>query len=125
MQVWNTFPTTSDHSVVDICVMANAKKGTRKTTPTEFKALVAARIAAGRAKIGWTHQEMAQRLSLDVRRDIPSDTYRKWETVASQMPLDVLLPFCELTRIHIKELLHPEATAQDVQRQKQRGKLVA
>lgn len=108
--------------------MANTKR-TRGTTPAEFKELLAARICAGREKVGYTVTKMATELSIKIGREIQPDTYRKWETTESTIAIDAILPFCDLTRIHVLELLHPELTASDSTKEilavRQRGKAVA
>ena len=129
MQQGITFLTTRSAGIASMGCMANSTKGIRGTTPTEFRALLAARIIAGREKIGYTVTKMATELSVRIGREIRPDTYRKWETIESTIAVDAIVPFCDLTRTHVLELLHPNRadtdSAQEVRAVQKRGKAVA
>ena len=62
------------------------------------------RTRQGRESLGWSHAQMAAKLSELVGRHIAADSYRKWETDA-MMPHDVILPFCDLIKVHPYEFL--------------------
>lgn len=89
--------------------MGTSKTGRRGTTPSEFSAQLAARIKAAREKVGLSQTEIADLLSRTIGREIPSDTYRKWETINSTIAVDAILPFCDITRTHVLELLRKDS----------------
>jgi hypothetical protein len=90
------------------------KRGRRVATPMEFRVAVAQRIKTAREVVGLTHKGIAQRLTAAIGRDISADTYRKWETVDSAMPLDAVLAFCDVARIHPYELLAKASPATEL-----------
>jgi len=63
-----------------------------------------ARTKAAREDARLNVPEMAQALSEAVGRTISADTYRKWES-ESLIPHDVILAFCDVTRIHPSRFL--------------------
>ena len=109
MQDGNTFPVTAGPVLATISWMGKSTTGRRGTTPSEFSAQLAARIKAAREKVELSQTQIAQMLSKAVGREIPADTYRKWETINSTIAVDAILPFCDITRTHVLELLHKEA----------------
>jgi hypothetical protein len=116
----------TDLPVLDNIVwMENSKTGRRGTTPSEYSALLASRIKAGRKKVGLTHVKIAAMLSEAIGRDIPADTYRKWETVHSTIAVDAILPFCDITRTHVLELLRKDDVHMSDSKNKPRGKAAA
>ena len=108
MQDGNTFPVTAGPVLATISWMGKST-GRRGTTPSEFSAQLAARIKAAREKVELSQTQIAQLLSKAVGREIPADTYRKWETINSTIAVDAILPFCDITRTHVLELLHKES----------------
>lgn len=125
MQDGNTFPMTDSAVADNILWMGSSKTGRRGTTPSEFSAQLAARIKAAREKVGLTHTKIAALLSESIGRDIPADTYRKWETINSTIAVDAILPFCDITRTHVLELLRKEGNDGTVRKTKPREKAVA
>lgn len=125
MQDGNTFPVTEQPVLDNILWMGNSKTGRRGTTPSEYSAQLASRIKDARKKVGLTHVGIAAMLSEAIGRDIPADTYRKWETVNSTIAVDAILPFCDITRTHVLELLRKDDERVSVPRIKQRGKAAA
>jgi hypothetical protein len=78
--------------------------GRRIGTPSQYRAAIQQRTREGRESLGWSHARMAQELSHRVGRHIAADSYRKWETDA-MMPHDVILPFCDIIKMHPYEFL--------------------
>jgi transcriptional regulator with XRE-family HTH domain len=107
--------------------MATSKTGRRGTTPSEFSAQLAKRIKAAREKVGLSQADIAEKLSKEIGREIRADTYRKWETIDSTIAVDAILPFCDITRTHVLELLRKQADGNDVAapKPKARGKVAA
>ena len=93
-------------SVIHLTIADMAKPGRCVGTPSEFRDAVMERTRAGRDKLGWSLDQMAQRLSEKVGRPISADTYRKWESEA-MIPHDVILAFCDLIAMHPYEFLSP------------------
>lgn len=81
------------------------KPGRRVATPAEFKAALARRVRYARELAGLESAEIARRLTKEIGREISPDTYRKWETTASSIPHDAILPFCDVTKTHPFQLL--------------------
>jgi hypothetical protein len=125
MQYGNEFPVNSGDVLGSMSWMGNTKTGRRGTTPSEYSAQLAARIKAAREKVGLSQTAIAQMLSKAIGREIPADTYRKWETINSTIAVDAILPFCDATRTHVLELLRSESEAQSTPRIRQRGKAAA
>lgn len=80
--------------------------GRRIGTPAEFRDAIIARTRKAREKLGLTQPEMAARLSEECQRPISADTYRQWEKETT-VPLDVVMPLCNIARIHPWEFLAP------------------
>jgi hypothetical protein len=127
MQDGNIFPVTAGPVLATISWMGTSTTGRRGTTPSEFSAQLAARIKAAREKVGLSRPAIAELLSRAVGREIRADTYRKWETVESTIAVDAILPFCDITRTHVLELLRKQADGNDVAapKTKSRGKVAA
>lgn len=79
------------------------------TTPSEYKAALAARIKARREELDMSQGQVSAELSAALGRAIRTDTYRKWETTDSIVQVDAILPLCDILRMHVFELLayHP------------------
>lgn len=125
MQDGNTFPMTAVGVIGNIPWMGSSKTGRRNTTPSEFSAQLASRIKAARKKVGLSHTKIALMLSEAIGRDIPADTYRKWETINSTIAVDAILPFCDITRTHVLELLRKDGEYIAMPAPKARGKAAA
>lgn len=113
--------------------MAN-RPGRQQGTPTEFRIAFARRVWRAREKVGLKPREMAARLTEISGRPVAYDTYRKWEVPDDKqdhevderqlalIPHDLLMPFCDLAKVHPFELLAPvpfvpaKATAQERRR---------
>jgi len=78
--------------------------GRRIGTPTEYREAIIERTKQAREKLGFSQTEMAQRLSEVCNRNISYDTYRKWEEDTT-LPIDVILPLCDLAKLHPYEFL--------------------
>lgn len=109
MQLRITVPMTVPLGGASISCMEKARQ--RNTTPAEFRKAMAERIKKARDGEGFSYAGIADRLSARIGRDISADTYRKWETIDSSMPLDVILAFCDLTKVHPNALLSIDAPA--------------
>lgn len=77
----------------------------RLTTPTDYKEALARRIKFARENAGLEIPAISRLLTRAMGRQIPADTYRKWETVLSSIPHDAILPFCDITKTHPYQLL--------------------
>lgn len=105
--------------------MGNSKTGRRGTTPSEYSELLASRIKTARKKVGLSYTKIAALLSEAIGRDIPADTYRKWETIKSTIAVDAILPFCDITRTHVLELLRKDGELTPIAKAKPMGKAAA
>lgn len=98
--------------------MAN-RPGRQQGTPTEFRIAFARRVWRAREKVGIKPKDMAERLTEISGRPVAYDTYRKWEVPddkrddevderqIAMIPHDLIMPFCDLTKVHPFELLAP------------------
>ena len=75
------------------------------TTPSEYKAALAARIRARREELDMSQRDVSAELSAALGRSISADTYRKWETIDSIVQVDAILPLCDILGINVFELL--------------------
>jgi transcriptional regulator with XRE-family HTH domain len=73
--------------------------GRRIGTPTEYRDAIIDRTRQAREKLGLTMTEMAEKLTERCQRPISADTYRQWEKETT-LPLDVILPLCDIAGIH-------------------------
>jgi transcriptional regulator with XRE-family HTH domain len=80
--------------------------GRRIGTPTEYREAIIERTRKAREKLGLNQQEMAEKLSAECQRPISADTYRQWEKETT-LPLDVIMPLCNMAHIHPWEFLAP------------------
>lgn len=85
-----------------IVMVEKGKPGRRKATPTEYQDAI--RLRLKNARKGRSHKEMGRLLTERMGRTIIGDTYRRWET-HSNLPLDAIMPFCDITHANIYELL--------------------
>lgn len=81
-----------------------ATRGRRPGTPQEFQSALIARVKAAHTLSGHSLREMADMLSRAMGRPIRADTYRKWLD-GTPLPLDAILPFCDITGTHPYKLL--------------------
>jgi len=63
------------------------------------------RIKYARELKNLSHVDIAKLLTVKIGRKITPDTYRKWETTASSIAHDAILPFCDITQTHPYALL--------------------
>lgn len=78
--------------------------GRRVGTPAEYRLAIIERTIKAREKLGFTQTGMAHKLTEVCGRPISLDTYRKWEE-ETVLPIDVVLPLCDLAKIHPYEFL--------------------
>lgn len=81
-----------------------AGPGRRISTPATYKREFVARTRLAREAAGLTRGEVAKQLSSRSGRPVVADTYRHWEKDAL-LPHDLIVPFCEITRISATYLL--------------------
>jgi len=84
-----------------------AKPGRRHGTPADVREAIIARTKAARESIHLSHAQIAAELSELTGRVILADSYRKWES-ESLIPHDLIVPFCNITRTDVYELLTGE-----------------
>lgn len=94
-------------------------------TPLEYKLELARRIRLRRKELGLTHKDVVDRLSVAIGREIPADTYRKWETIESIVQVDAILPLCDILSLHPNVLLGRAPGSSPESRPIPRGKAVA
>jgi hypothetical protein len=88
-----------------------AKPGRRPGTPTEYRLAFIAAVLRARKDSGLEAPDMARELQKRSGRVVSPDTYRKYETLDAKtgalLPHDLIVHFCEITRIHPLRLLDP------------------
>lgn len=82
------------------------KPGRRPGTPYEYQEALKMRLRSGREGAGLEIPEMAAELSAVLGREIPADSYRKWES-DSLLPHDAILAACDLIKVHAFKFLGP------------------
>lgn len=80
--------------------------GRRVGTPTEYRDAIIERTRKARERTGLNQTQMAEELTKIIGRPITFDTYRKWEDDTT-LPIDVIMPLCDLARVHPWEFLGP------------------
>lgn len=78
----------------------------RTGTPAQFQRAMQLRLKAARESLGLSIPDMARALSMRSRRAILSNTYSKWERVAT-IPLDLVLHVCDIAAIHPYRFIAP------------------
>lgn len=101
---WIKLPVTA--VVLQLTIPGMTTVGRRVGTPTEYRDAIIERTKKAREKTGLNQVEMAERLSAECQRPISADTYRQWEKETT-LPLDVIMPLCNLAHVHPWEFLAP------------------
>ncbi len=101
--------------------------GRRKSSESEWKLEFIRRVKQARERTGMTQTEFAAKLQELSGRNVPYDTYRKYELEdpkkGSLLRHDLIYSFCELTKIHVAALLEgggPFTTAPRQSKQEKR-----
>lgn len=81
-----------------------ANRGRRQGTSASIRTAIIGRTKEARRRSGLSQEEMAKALTEASGRHISPDTYRKWEK-AALLPHDLLVPFCDIARCDMFELL--------------------
>jgi tetrahydromethanopterin S-methyltransferase subunit G len=87
-------------------MVEKGKPGRRVGTPAEYQDVVKLRLKRARGKREYAFAEMARLLTDKIGREISADTYRQWESKWT-LPLDAILPVCDITSTHFYEFLGP------------------
>jgi hypothetical protein len=98
--------TTESCNATILFMATKNKPGRRQGTPLEYQEALMMRLRDGREAAGLKGPEMAAKLSKALGREIPADTYRKWES-ESLLPIDAIVPVCDLIKVHILKFLEP------------------
>jgi hypothetical protein len=93
--------TTGSAQIMLFCM---ARPGRRISTPAAYKREFMERTREARIDAGLSYGQIADALTEAAGRPIAADSYRKWEKTAL-LPQDLIVPFCEITRIHPAFLL--------------------
>jgi hypothetical protein len=100
---------TGDSGDATILFMATkGKPGRRPGTPFEYQEALRMRLRSGREDAGFDIPQMAAQLSAVLGREIPADSYRKWES-ESLLPHDAILAVCDIIQVHAFKFLGPVA----------------
>lgn len=98
---------TGEHCNATILVMATkGKPGRRPGTPFEYQEALKMRLRSGREAAGLEITEISAALSEAMGREIPADSYRKWES-DSLLPHDAILAVCDQIKVHAFKFLGP------------------
>ncbi len=98
---------TGEKSDATILVMATkGKPGRRPGTPLEYQEALMMRLREGREAAKLKMPDMAAALTRAMGRTISADSYRKWES-DSLLPIDAILPVCDLIKVHTFKFLGP------------------
>lgn len=90
-------------------IFGMAKPGRRISTPAAYRREYTARTKLAREAAGLSRSQVIARLSETSGREIAADTYRKWEKDVL-LPHDLIVAFCEVTRINPSYLLDGPVT---------------
>ncbi len=88
-----------------------SRPGRRPGTPTEYRLAFISAVKSAREESGLDAVGMARELQKRSGRTVSLDTYRKYETLDAKkgalLPHDLIVHFCEITRLHPLRLLDP------------------
>jgi hypothetical protein len=88
-----------------------SKPGRRPGTPSSYRLAFIQAVLRAREESGLDYVGMARELQKRAGRPVSADTYRKYEKLDAKdgalLPHDLIVHFCEITRIHPMRLLDP------------------
>jgi hypothetical protein len=85
------------------------KPGRRPGTPTDYQEIIKRRLRKARGDRKFA--DIALALTQRMGREISADTYRQWES-KWMLPLDAIMPVCDITGTHFYAFLGPITDAE-------------